>query len=118
MSGIDELVSTFKTGVTNLSNIAQTLSNALPQVYGTSGVSYSGPIRALGTTAVPSGGTTGGGFVFFSTSNFGIFGGMGSPTLSAATSSLYLRLDASTATTRAYINTNGGTAWAGLTATS
>jgi hypothetical protein len=117
MSGIDDLVSNLKNGVTNLGNIAQTLSNALPQVFG-SIVSYSGSIRALSTTAVPSGGTTGAGFVFFSTPNFGIFGGTGSPTLAAATSSLYLRLDASSATTRAYVNTNGATTWAGLTATS
>jgi hypothetical protein len=117
MASLDDLNSTFQNGVRNLGNIAQTLSNALPQVFG-SIVSYSGSIRALSTTAPPSGGTTGAGFVFFSTPNFGIFGGTGSPTLSAATSSLYLRLDASSATTRAYINTNGSTTWAGLTATS
>ena len=117
MASLDDLNSTFQNAVRNVGQIAQTLSNALPQVFG-SIVSYSGSIRALSTTGVPSGGTTGAGFVFFSTPNFGIFGGTGSPTLAAATSSLYLRLDASSATTRAYINTNGGTTWAGLTATS
>lgn len=116
MASLDDLVSNLKNGVTNLGNIAQTLSNALPQVFG-SVVSYSGSIRALSTTGVPSGGTMGAGFVFFSTPSFGVFGGTGSPTLAAATSSLYLRLDASTATTRVYVNTNGGTTWAGLTAT-
>lgn len=35
MSGIDDLVSNLKNGVTNLGNIAQTLSNAFPQVFGT-----------------------------------------------------------------------------------
>jgi hypothetical protein len=117
MASLDDLNSTFQNGVRSLGNIAQTLSNALPQVFG-SIVSYSGSIRALSTTVAPSGGTTGAGFVFFSTPNFGVFGGTGSPTLSAATSSLYLRLDALSATTRVYVNTNGATTWAGLTATS
>jgi hypothetical protein len=117
MASIDDLVSNLKNGVTNLGNIAQTLSNALPQVFGTL-VSYSGSIRALGTTAPPSGGTAGAGFVFFSTPNFGVFGGTGTPTLAAATSSLYLRLDASSATTRVYVNTNGASAWTSLPASS
>jgi len=117
MTSPADINSTLQNAVRNVAQIAQTLSNALPQVFG-SVVSYSGSIRALSTTAPPSGGTTGAGLVFFSTPNFGIFGGTGTPTLTAATSSLYLRLDASSATTRAYINTNGATAWAGLTATS
>jgi|ERR1700685_103996 len=117
MTSPTDINSTLQNGVKALGNIAQTLSNALPQIFG-SIVSYSGSIRALSTTGVPSGGTAGAGFVFFSTPNFGIFGGTGSPTLSAATSSLYLRLDALSATTRVYVNTNGATTWAGLTATS
>lgn len=116
MSSIDDLVSNLKNGVTNLGNIAQTLSNALPQVFG-SIVSYSGSIRALSTTGVPAGGTTGAGIVFFSVPNFGIFGGSGIPTLSAATGSLYLRNDGATATTRVYVNSSGSTTWVGLTAT-
>ena len=116
MASLDDIVSNLKNGVTNLGNVAQTLSNALPQVFG-SIVSYSGSIRALSTTGIVSGGTTGAGFVFFSVANFGIFGGTGTPSLTAATSSLYLRNDAASATTRVYVNTNGGSTWVGMTAT-
>ena len=35
MASVDDLVSNLKNGVTNLGNIAQTLSNAFPQVFGT-----------------------------------------------------------------------------------
>lgn len=66
--------------------------------------------------AVPAGGSTTLGLVLSTASNFGIFVGIGAPTLSAATSSLYLRFDATTATSRLYINTNGVTNWATVTA--
>ena len=117
MASIDDLVSNLKNGVTNLGNIAVTLSNALPQIFG-SVVSYSGSITALATTAAPSGGTTGAGIMFFSTANFGVFAGTGVPTLAAATGSFYLRLDGASATTRGYINSNGSTSWVGITTTS
>jgi hypothetical protein len=66
--------------------------------------------------AVPAGGTTTLGLVLSTASNFGIFVGSGAPTLAAATSSLYIRFDATTATSRLYINTNGLTTWASFTA--
>ena len=67
-------------------------------------------------TAIPSGGTAGSGLKVSSTANFGIFFGSGAPTLTAAKGSLYLRSDGSSTTTRAYVNTDGGTTWTYLTA--
>lgn len=66
------------------------------------------------TLAVPAGGTAGIGYLFSSTVNLGIFWGSGAPTLQAAKGSLYLRTDATTNVTRAYINTDGGTTWTGM----
>jgi len=67
------------------------------------------------TTGIPAGGTTGSGYTFSSTANFGVFFGSGAPTLSAAKGSLYLRSDGTTTNNRAYINTDGGTTWTALT---
>jgi hypothetical protein len=69
-------------------------------------------------TAIPAGGTTGEGYKFSTTQNYGIFFGSGPPTLSAAKGSLYLRIDGTTTNDRAYINTNGSTAWTALTTAS
>jgi len=74
-----------------------------------------GSANFLTGTAIPAGGTLGGGVTLFSTPYFGIFAGSGVPTLSAAKGSLYLRSDGSTTNDRAYINTNGGTTWTALT---
>jgi hypothetical protein len=75
----------------------------------------SGTMSILGSTAIPAGGAAGSGYVFSSTSNYGIFFGSGAPTLSAAKGSLYLRSDGTTTNDRAYINTNGSTTWTALT---
>lgn len=72
-----------------------------------------GMILGVGT-AVPAGGTAGLGYMFSSTSNFGMFFGTGAPTLSAAQGSIYLRRDGTTINDRAYINTNGSTTWTAL----
>jgi hypothetical protein len=69
----------------------------------------------LSGTAVPAGGTSGSGYMFSSTANYGIFFGSGAPTMSAAKGSLYLRSDGTTTNNRAYINTDGGTTWTALT---
>lgn len=74
-----------------------------------------GATKAFSGTAIPAGGTAGSGFLFSSTANYGIFFGSGVPTLSAAQGSLYLRSDGSTTSTRAYINTDGGTTWTAIT---
>jgi hypothetical protein len=70
-----------------------------------------GQILAQSATALPAGGTAGAGYLFSSTSNFGVFFGSGVPTLSAAKGSLYLRSDGTTTNDRMYVNTNGSTAW-------
>ena len=72
-------------------------------------------IRAHSATAVPAGGTAGVGLLMSSTANLGVFFGSGVPTLAAARGSLYLRTDGSSTSTRAYINTDGGTTWTAIT---
>jgi hypothetical protein len=67
------------------------------------------------TTALPAGGTQSTGLMFSTTADFGIFFGSGTPSLSAAKGSLYLRSDGSATNNRAYINTDGGTTWTALT---
>lgn len=46
---------------------------------------------------------------------FGVYYGSGVPTVSASKGSLYLRSDGSSTSTRAYINTDGGTTWTAIT---
>lgn len=46
--------------------------------------------------------------------NVGIFFGTGAPTMAAGKGSLYLRLDGSSTSTRAYLNTDGATGWTNL----
>ena len=70
-----------------------------------------GQILAQSATALPAGGAAGAGYLFSSTSNFGVFFGSGAPTLSAAKGSLYLRSDGSTTNNRMYVNTDGATTW-------
>lgn len=45
----------------------------------------------------------------------GIFFGTGAPTFAAGQGSLYLRSDGSSTSTRAYVNTDGGTTWTSVT---
>lgn len=66
-------------------------------------------VTAYGGTAIPAGGTAGSGYKLFSTSNFGVFGGSGAPTLAAAQGSLYLRSDGVP-----FYNTDGSTGWTSL----
>lgn len=70
-------------------------------------VSLTGSTAILNATAIPTGGTAGAGFRFSSTTNFGVFGGTGAPTLSAAEGSLYLE----NGTGIPYYNNNGSTGW-------
>ncbi len=72
-------------------------------------------LHAHAATVMPAGGTAGAGVLMSTTSNFGIFFGSSAPTLSAAKGSLYLRSDGSGTTSRAYINTDGGTTWTNIT---
>ena len=78
-------------------------------------LSVTGNVYAYNATSIPAGGTTGSGYTFSSTANFGMFFGSGAPTLSAAQGSLYVRSDGAP-----YYNNNGTTGWtqigAGITA--
>ena len=78
-------------------------------------VSAVGNVTILSGTAIPAGGTTGAGYKFSSTTNLGVFFGSGSPTLSAAQGSLYLRTDGTSTNDRMYVNTDGGTTWTAVT---
>jgi len=84
-------------------------------VAGTAANYLAGALTCYFSTAIPAGGTTGSGIMFSTTSNFGIFFGSSSPTLTAAKGSLYLRSDGSGTSNRAYINTDGGTTWTAIT---
>ncbi len=69
-------------------------------------------LKALPGTAIPAGGTAGAGLSMFSTTNFGLFGGSGAPTLSAAQGSIYARSNGVP-----YFNVSGSTAYAPVSAT-
>lgn len=71
---------------------------------------FAGPVTVSNATATPAGGTAGQGLLFGTTTNFGIFYGSSTPTLSAAKGSLYLRSDGAQ-NARLYINTDGSTTW-------
>jgi len=66
-----------------------------------------GFVSVAGASYFPMGGTKG----------FGIYYGAGSPntSITAAQGSLFLRTDGSSTSTRAYINTDGATAWTAVT---
>ena len=91
-----------------------TLAPATGSVFA-GGIGLSDSILIYSSTSIPAGGTSGSGFKFSSTSNFGVFFGSGAPTLSAAKGSLYLRSDGSTTNDRMYVNTNGSTTWTAVT---
>jgi hypothetical protein len=97
--------------------IADLAPKADPTFTGTatfSTITATGSATFLSGTAIPAGGTAGSGVKLSSTANFGVFFGSGAPSLSAAKGSLYLRSDGSSTTTRAYINTDGGTTWTAI----
>ena len=94
----------------------QTFSGAISgaAITGTT-LGMTGAVTAMNATAIPAGGTSGSGFLFSSTANFGVFFGSGAPSISAAKGSLYLRSDGSSTSTRAYVNTDGSTTWTAIT---
>lgn len=73
-----------------------------------------GPVAFATGTAIPAGGSAQACISATATANFGVCFGAGAPTLSAAKGSLYLRSDGSSTSTRAYVNTDGGTTWTNL----
>jgi hypothetical protein len=84
-------------------------------ISGVTTLSATQAVTAASGTAIPAGGASTVGFVATATASFGVFFGSGAPTLSAAKGSLYLRSDGSSTSTRAYINTDGGTTWTSVT---
>lgn len=112
---------TFSAGTLNGTTIsgASTINNAaiggvVPAAIVGTTVSGTGAFTAQGGTAIPAGGSTGVGFLFSATSNFGIFFGSGAPTLTAAKGSLYLRSNGTGVADRAYINTDSGVTWVAI----
>lgn len=64
--------------------------------------------------ALPAGGSTGA-RMQLSAGGLGIYVGSGAPSVTAAKGSFYMRSDGSSTSTRAYINTDGGTTWTAIT---
>ena len=113
------IVSSTLTGATNNygfhGNIASGSNRWNLYMAGTAANYFAGDLTIYGATAIPAGGTAGSGYKLSNTSNFGIFFGSGVPTLAAAQGSIYMRSDGSSTSTRAYINTDGGTTWTAVT---
>jgi hypothetical protein len=77
------------------------------------GLSTTGEVTSKPATAPAAGGT-----FFFgasSTAGLGFYFGTGDPTISAGKGSIYSRTDATTTTTRLWVNTDGGTTWTNTT---
>lgn len=83
-------------------------------------LSTTGLITSRNATAVAAAASVTPAFLTSSTALLGLYVGTGSPNtaLTAAQGSLYLRADGSSTSTRAYINTDGSTAWAAVTTAS
>lgn len=88
---------------------------AWTSVLGLASLTVTGALSAFSAAAIPAAGSSTLGIKISSAVNFGVFFGSGVPTLSAATGSLYLRSDGTTATTRLYVATNGAGTWTGVT---
>jgi len=78
-------------------------------------ISTAGIVLSSTGVAIPAGGSTTARVGLTSTTTFGVYAGSGAPSVSAAKGSLYPRSDGSSTTTRAYINTDGGTTWTAIT---
>jgi len=72
-------------------------------------------VLSMYATAVGAGAATQAWVKASTTANLGIYYGTGAPGFSAAKGSIYSQTDATTTTTRLYVNTNGSTTWASLT---
>lgn len=70
-----------------------------------------GVVTFASGTATPAGGSTAASIRLGTTAALGIYYGSGAPTVSAAQSSIYMRTDGSSTSTRMYINTDGSTGW-------
>lgn len=77
-----------------------------------------GTITAKSLTAVGAGANTQAFIKASTTANLGVYYGTGDPGFTAAKGSLYVKTDATTTTTRLWVNTDGGTTWASFTSSS
>lgn len=121
-AGTDSTVMTFPGASATIAGIASTQTLTNKTMSGSSNTFSAIPISALvangnggitllPATAIQAGGLVGQGYLYSSTSNFGVFFGSGAPTLTAAQGSVYIRSDGSSTSTRLYVNTDGGTTW-------
>ncbi len=76
---------------------------------------YDGPPAVLSNTAVAAGSATQAFIKASTTANLGIYYGTGVPSFSAAKGSIYSCTNATTTTTRLYVNTDGAGTWATIT---
>lgn len=76
---------------------------------------FPNPVRTSAPISAQAGGKIG---LYIGSGAFGIYYGSGAPTVSASKGSLYLRIDGSSSSTRAYSNTDGGTTWVSITTAS
>jgi len=107
---------TFSGPVTSTNGFIGTLTgNVTGNVTGAT-VAVTGNVTADSGTAPVAGGAAA--FLATSTAGLGIYFGSGAPTVSAAQGSLYMRTDGSTTSTRAYVNSDGGTTWVAITTAS
>lgn len=81
-------------------------------------IAVNGLLTANATAAIGAGANTQAMIRASSTANFGLYYGTGDPSFTAAKGSLYIKTDATTTTTRFWINTNGSTTWAAFTSSS
>lgn len=108
-------------GTINFSNSDMVLTHSTDTLTVTGGTfAVTGPLAATGTlhvntaTATPVGGSIAMRMIMGS-DGVGIYAGSGSPSLVAARGSLYLRTDATTTTTRLYVNLTGSNTWTTFT---
>ena len=95
--------------ITATGNISGVTGN-LTTITSSGVISSSGKITALtGGTTVAGGNATAG--LALGTLGIGIYFGSGTPSITAATGSLYLRTDGTSLTGRMYINTTGASTW-------
>jgi hypothetical protein len=107
---------TFSGPVTSTNGFVGTLTgNVTGSVTGAT-VTVTGNVTADSATAPVAGGAAS--FLATSTAGLGIYFGSGAPTVTAAQGSLYLRTDGSSTSTRAYVNSDGGTTWVAITTAS
>jgi len=107
---------TFSGPVTSTNGFVGALTgNVTGNVTGTT-VAVTGNVTADSGTAPVAGGAAA--FLATSTAGLGVYFGSGAPTVTAAQGSLYLRTDGSTTSTRAYVNSDGGTTWVAITTAS